>query len=650
MKKTALIFLAGMVIFSISSASQQDYKGSPVLKSIADEAAPGISFLSWDTEGGDRVDTNLLRPDSAVKIQYLSDGTWRDVQMKKRRVEDSGAVAYALEAGKTRLTWRIEPYEIRGVRGDVKFELSSHGETVLLRLVFPFDPKVTPTTVLPSIWQDNGFFRLPAIINAPDFGPMLLKEAHGRDIRGTLEGSRKDKVADLTLELSTLTPDSPITLTLTPLLLPAPSGLRDAADLWPATRRGWLNALQPCARWGEPGKPFSAPAGILGNNIISDPASCSLWFYADQAFLLPEPAPGIPLLPLVRRSIDYWLDQRMKRDDKGRLTGEVSGYWDYGNFLDAEASPIISAWDYVESTRDLDWLKARLERLELVADFLALRDVDHDGFVEAVQSGNRGTLVQPNRSCAWWDALNCGHKDGYTNALIYRAWRCLGDLESKLGRTAQNAAYTRLADNLKSVYAKTLYNPQTGWLAWWKSADGELHDYASPTLNGLAIEYGLVEPALGRQILDRLWKKMADAGFTRFDLGVPPMLVPVHRSDYLLPVTIGIPKREDGTDTFGQYMNGGITAGHVLHFLAAHYVLGEPERADKVLRAMLERQMRGEFQNGVRDADLQGIDWTTWDGKPSGYEGYLADSFRFLQAIFLRDPTFRSLLYRPLTR
>ncbi|NTV81752.1 MAG: hypothetical protein HGA24_10070, partial [Candidatus Aminicenantes bacterium] len=113
----------------------------------------------------------------------------------------------------------------------------------------------------------------------------------------------------------------------------------------------------------------------------------------------------------------------------------------------------------------------------------------------------------------------------------------------------------------------------------------------------------------------------------------------------------GLPEREDGTDSVGYYMNGGITAGQVLHYLAAHYVVGGRDlvdRADAVLRAMLERQSHGEFQNGVRDATFEGIDWTTWDGKPSGYEGYLADSFRFLQAVLLREPEFRARLYRPL--
>jgi hypothetical protein len=418
--------------------------------------------------------------------------------------------------------------------------------------------------------------------------------------------------------------------------------------MWRLARRGWLNALQACARWGDQAKPGSAPPGILGNNVISDPASVSVWFYADQAFWMPRLAGGISLAGLVRRTIDYWLDKRMRRDDRGRLTGEVIGYWDYGNFLDANASPLIAAWDYIESTDDLAWLSGRIERLELVADFLAGRDMDGDGLVEAVQTGNRGSLLQPNRSCAWWDGLNCGHKDGYTNALIYRGWRSLADLESKLGRAPQQERYLALAGKLKASYARTLFNPRTGWLAWWKSRDGELHDYASPTLNGLAIEYGLVGPEAGRAILDRLWSKISAAGFTRFDLGVPPMLIPVRRGDYLQPEALGLPMREDGADTFGQYMNGGITAGQVLHFLAAHYVLGENGRADMVLGAMLARQMRGEFQNGVRDAAMEGIDWTTWDGRPSGYEGYLADSFRFLQAVLLRERPFRERLYRPL--
>jgi hypothetical protein len=430
-------------------------------------------------------------------------------------------------------------------------------------------------------------------------------------------------------------------LSLTPVHLSAPKGLKDKS-LWEAARRGWFGALQSSAKWGDPGNPFSAPAGMLANNVISDPASCSLWFYADQAFGTPEPAPGVSAMALVRRTLDWWLDHKLLP------SGEMICYWDKTHFLDANAGPLIAAWDYVEATGDRQWLERRIERLEFIAEFLARRDVDGDGLVEATQSGNYGTLQQPARSCAWWDALNCGGKDSYSNALIYRAWRCLADLEAKANRRSQQARYTQLADRLKAAYVKTLLNPQTGWLVWWKSEDGQLHDYASPVINGLAIEYGLVAPEQGREILARLRQKMAAVGFTRFDLGVPPMLVPVQRGDYLLPDAAGCPQREDGQDTFGYYMNGGITAGQVLHFLAAHYVVGERAPADRILRAMLQRQARGEFQNGAVNAYPKGIDWTTWTGQPAGYEGYLADSFRFLQAVLLRERSFRARLYRPL--
>lgn len=608
----------------------------PVLRVETDPHEAAITFLSWDTEGGERVRTNLLREKERVSLRVVGEGTWDDGFAVSRPLEGAnGEMRHQVGDGTdVDLVWTFRP-EPDGLT------MTFSGKCSQAYVRIPLDPRVTPTTVLPAAWEDDGSFRLPVVLSAPDFGQMLLACAEAPELHARLIGSRTQKQVDLFLHLPDLREGRTCTLTLTPVRLPPPKGLADVA-LWPAARRGWFGAFQPCAQWGDAGNPFSAPAGVLGNNVVSDPASCSLWLYADQALWTPDVAPGVSVMPLVRRTIDWWLDKRT------RPTGEVVCYWDYGNFLDANAGPLIAAWDYVEATGDVAWLQRRIGRLEFVSEFLAKRDVDGDGLVEATQSGDRGTLKQPARSCAWWDALNCGHKDAYSNAVIYRAWRCLADLEAKLGRAEARARWTGLADRLKAAYAKTLLNPKTGWLAWWKSEDGELHDYAAPTVNGLAIEYGLIEPAQGREILARLRAKMKQAGFTRFDLGVPPMLVPVLRADYLLPDAIGCPKREDGADTFGQYMNGGITAGHVLHFLAAHYVVGDPEPADAILRAMLERQARGGFQNGVRDTAMQGIDWTTWDGKPCGYEGYLADSFRFLQAVLLREAPFRARFYRPL--
>jgi hypothetical protein len=64
---------------------------------------------------------------------------------------------------------------------------------------------------------------------------------------------------------------------------------------------------------------------------------------------------------------------------------------------------------------------------------------------------------------------------------------------------------------------------------------------------------------------------------------------------------------------------------------------------------MLGRQQSGGFQNGVQNASYKGIDWTTWDGKPCGYEGYLADVYYFLITVLLREPSFRARFYKPLS-
>ena len=120
--------------------------------------------------------------------------------------------------------------------------------------------------------------------------------------------------------------------------------------------------------------------GILGNNVLSDPCSFSLIFYADHMLWTPTVAEGISVAALVRRAVEFWLDHRT------HTNGEVVGYWDYTNFLDANAGPTICAWDYVEATGDLAWLEKRIGRLEFVADYHARRDQDLDGLVEATQT------------------------------------------------------------------------------------------------------------------------------------------------------------------------------------------------------------------------------------------------------------------------
>ena len=626
----------------LPSETRREAHSSPVFRLQIDPRQAQIPFLSWDTENGEKSRTNLLRASAPLILRFRIAGAWIESPGLKGRIEhpDQDRTVYHLPVGPgAEIKWTVDRSNEH-----LNMRLSSHGPNVdsleEVQILLPFDPQVTPTTVLPKAWLEQGRSMLPVVVSSPDFGQILL-DASKPGVQVILSGSRDNQTVDMTLAFPKFRAGDEWLVSFAPVRLAPPTGMKDS-ELWRRVRRGWFNTWQPSSQWGDQGRAFSAPAGVLANNVISDPVSFALPFYADQAFWTPEAASGISVIGQIRHTIDWWLDHRTDP------TGEVVGYWDYRHFLDANPGILTAAWDYVESTGDLAWLEKRIDRLEMLSAFLERRDVDGDGMVEATQTGNDNTLIEPARSCCWWDALNCGHKDGYTNALIYRAWRCLADLESKLGRREQELHVSQLADRLKASYFKTLYNPASGWLAWWRSADGHLHDYATPIVNGLAIEYGLVEPNQGREILARLRHKMEEVNFTRFDLGLPCTLDPVRRADYLQPSGLGVPQREDGGDTFQNYMNGGISAGHSLHFIMAYHVLGKPERGDELLEAMLKRQNAVGFQNGVQNRANRGVDWTNWKGEPKGYEGYLADVFIFLQAAVLREPEMRARFYRPL--
>ncbi len=617
-----------------------------------DPVRAAIRVLSWDTEGGARTKVNLLRNKTVVGLRVKLNGEWRAGETFDTKVEKAGAAEtrYRLAvAADAEVEWRL----VAGA-GRLEMKIAGRGAGLNgvegLELVFPFDPLVAATTLLPASWDGEGKLHLPAIITAPDFGQMLLKTGDGAKLKGRLIGSRANHTVDFTLELPALGNGEEIALTFEPVRLPVPEGLTDTS-MWRAARRGWFNAFQPSAQWGDQGNRFSAPSGILSNNVVSDPVSCLLHQWADQMLLTPAFSSEIKLPDSVRRTLDWWLDNRTKP------TGEVYAYWDHADMLDANASPLIAAWDYLEASDDRAWAVRRIERLEFVANYLVKRDVDDDGIVESTHSGNYGTLIEPMRAGSAYDTINAGFKDAYCNALIYRGWRCLADLEKQLGRSEQAALYATRADRLKTAYFKTFFNPGTGWLAWWRSKDGELHDLSSPMISNVAICYGLIEPAQGREVLRRLWAKIEAVGFERFDLGIPITLAPVRRGDYLTGVVgnvCGIPSKEDGSDTFGQYLNGGCMVNDAVYCMTALYVVGEQDKGDRILRAMLDRQERGVFpngggfQNGVVNAYPQGAEFYTWDGKTCGYEGHLTYSYSFLQAILLREPAFRSRLFRPL--
>jgi hypothetical protein len=205
-----------------------------------------------------------------------------------------------------------------------------------------------------------------------------------------------------------------------------------------------------------------------------------------------------------------------------------------------------------------------------------------------------------------------------------------------LGRSDDAARYRAAADKLREVYLKTFYNPATGVLAGWKSADGQLHDYYFLFVNGIAIHYGLIPEDRANAIMDKLLAKMKEVGYKRFDYGLPGNLIPIARKDYVhLDPRWGGGQKDDNSDGFQIYENGGATGCFAYFTLAALYDLGRREEADRILFPLLEGYEKGGFQGSGPTGMTN--DWKTWDGVPWGYEGFLTDNYYALLAVLVRE-------------
>ena len=116
---------------------------------------------------------------------------------------------------------------------------------------------------------------------------------------------------------------------------------------------------------------------------------------------------------------------------------------------------------------------------------------------------------------------------------------------------------------------------------------------------------------------------------------MPGNLIAIRRADYVVPYPrFGGPKREDGSDGFQIYENGGATACFAYFTVAALYKLGEKEQADKMLMPMLDAFARQGFSG--RAANGMTYDWKDWHGGAHGYEGFLVDNYYALLAVLDR--------------
>ncbi|MBS1566931.1 MAG: hypothetical protein JST39_21295, partial [Bacteroidetes bacterium] len=280
-------------------------------------------------------------------------------------------------------------------------------------------------------------------------------------------------------------------------------------------------------------------------------------------------------------------------------------------------------------TKDKAWAEKNYAGIKTWADKMIATDTNGNGLVEYGYSGNAESWNgKPfKRPANWWDTIGFGHEDAYANALAYRACILLAQVAAMVKNSADLDHFNAFAAKLKSNYYKQFYNPATGVLAGWKSSDGKLHDYYFLFVNGVAITYGLVDKKQGKAIMRRLLDKMKEVGYTDFRLGLPGNLIPVRREDYAHHVKRwGYGEKEDGSDGFQIYENGGATGCYAWFTINALYRLGMRQEAESILLPMIDSYKSGGFEGSCPNS-IYTKDWKTWSGECWGYEGFLVDNY-----------------------
>jgi len=500
-----------------------------------------------------------------------------------------------------------------------------------LPMTLRFNPVVTHATLLALV--ANRQANLPGVLYLPNQGAFRIEVASHKPVLVGYDAHRRGN-GYVEVSFPAATAENPhIAYTFTVVDIYPKLAVIDSDPRFDGFRRDYLNSLQ-----------VQAEMGVLGNHSGSDACAFALHFYSEVARYAPPLAPGLTAMDLVRMTLDRYLAGVLAYGMPGypmfdSPTGEIAGYKTFA--ADSYPSILIAAGDYVETTHDTAWLQKSYKGLRGWTDAMLATDTNGDGLVKYITSGDAGDwTVRPDgypvqRPANWWDVINFGYEDAYSNALAYHALCQMVELASLAGHADDAARYRERAEKLKAAYVPTFLDPQTGILAGWRSRDGKLHDYYFLWVNGAAVAYGLVDDKLGNDIFDHLLAKMRAVGYSNFELGLPGNLIPIRREDYVHPdPRWGGSTKEDGSDGFQIYGNGGATAAFAFYTVAALYRLGRVEDGDRILLPMLKAVKNGEFEG--RGPNGLTYDWKAWDGTPHGYEGFLTDNYMILAALMLR--------------
>jgi len=311
--------------------------------------------------------------------------------------------------------------------------------------------------------------------------------------------------------------------------------------------------------------------------------------------------------------------------ERALLDGGGYGYW-RSLYLDSDPVLLSAAGRIHQSDPKIKWLK-RIEPglVETVRRMLGLRG-ENGMLVCQNLSGNSGSYRWSSNSM---DVVGFGHIDGYVNAWAYRAFRnAAAMLDDLAGHHELVSECRQAAMNLRENYASSLINPDTGWVAGWRSRDDQLHDYAFIWVNGVALAFGLLDADLAAKALNALESKRKEVGPPTARMGLPCNLLPIREQDQMLARIL-----EDKNPTFETYTDGSLSGWPATYYLRALALYGFRQQLKQIVDELRDGYAAGIFNGGNRS----GHEFRSWEGLPTGYEGTLIGCFGPMYAIAIEE-------------
>ena len=570
---------------------------SPHYHITLDPHSPRILRLSIDSLGQQKLNANPLRPIEQPPAVWRVQTNDKKIQYYAPNSPPESPPAWAFTFAEKTITLRSQ-------------------ETTAQPLTLRFDPKLNHATLLGHMPADRQV-TLPCLLQLPDLGTLRIT-ADAKDARLHYDARRFTPGPYVEIAF-------PAANTYTLEVVALHPKLPDSANhpRYDPFRRNFLNLFQ-----------LNPRLRALANHAASDPVAFTVHKYADLAAApgLPPLADNLTALDLVRNTLDRYLagmkgygQVGYRRNMDNADTLEWASPFDA---LDTLPSLLCASCTYATAAGDTKWARANWPQLRAWADQMLATDKNANGLLEYGLTGNSGSWSGKGdaRPSNWWDQIGFGHEDAYANALAYRALTQLAALAKTLNQNEDAARFTTAATKLKSAYHPTFHNKTTGLLAGWKSADGHLHDYAFTFVNACAVCWDLVDREQANQLMTTLLARMKQANYSNFRLGLPGNLTPIRRADYVtLKKRWGGPEKEDGSDTFGIFENGGATHCFAYYTIKALYKLDRKQEAQAILHPMLEAFAAGEFQGRCPNGHTK--EWKDWQANCWGYEGLLVDGY-----------------------